>query len=213
MLPRTCCPQTLGSFSLSFSFLLSHSLTLSLSCSLALSPSRSVALSLCRSLTLSLFHSRALSIGVCAFTISCTPKHNYSTPSFTLRPYVSVCLELVKFGKVLPPTLPLSLTKSHLIQKRLIMGSVSPFCSLHLFTLALSHSLLLSRSRSLCIHNQDKIHVSCRLMLFVKHYFRITLQHTAPHCNALHHTATHCTTTKTRSMEAVDSCCTSRSLP
>jgi len=29
---------------------------------------------------------------------------------------------------------------------------------------------------------------------FVERYFRITLQHTAPHCNTLHHTATHCNT-------------------
>jgi len=94
--------------------------------------------------------------GVCAFTISCIPKHQCDTPSFTHTLYIDMnsrprgltckrlciqlCLELIQLRIVLPHMLALSLPKSCPVHVRLTMGS-----------LGLSFSLALSLSRSLSL--------------------------------------------------------------
>jgi hypothetical protein len=86
-------------------------------------------------------------------------------------PCIRLCFELFQLRRVLPPTLPLALTKSCPVHECSTICSLSlsfspPFSHFHSRSLTLSVSLLfrslalallLSRSRSLRLHNQDGI--------------------------------------------------------
>ena len=100
--------------------------------------------------------------GACAFTTLRIPIHKCDTPSFAHTLYIDMiskprgltckcpcirlCLELFKLRLVLPPTLPLSLTKSCHVHERPTIASLSLS-----FSLPLSLSHFLSRSRSLAV--------------------------------------------------------------